>query len=540
MANNWAIAIGINQYEHLPQKKQLRYAVNDAERIENFLSSQAGFNVLLCTDTSERLGSIPTRPTRSNLRRLLKDGIRQARGADNFWFFFSGHGALGHDRRDYLLTCDCYCEELEETAISVEFVIRRLVDCHAQNIVLVLDMCRDAEPDGSKGIGAIGTQTVEQAKHQGITTIFSCGRGEESHEISEIQQGAFTYALLEGLELYSTPGELERYLARRVPQINRNYRKAGQNPIISLEPADKYNLPLIPGDSNQNVPSTLPLYKEQNLFGGSRSTSPNNKIELREQLAQEKPEAKNQKLAARPKAEIHRLDSELKEIEAESSTSQTEQILNIEAQTAYLQDSLRASNGNTLLTGNNKSEQIHPGESVFEFETITVNAQGQEIARNQRQAQRFVETIDNVLLELIFIPGGKFLMGSSERKPLPNEQPTHNVTVHPLWMSKYLITKAQWKAISALPPVNRQLKKLPSRTGSANHPITHISWYEAVEFCDRLSQKTGHQYRLPTEAEWEYACRAGTKTPFHYGATITSDLANYDGTYVYYSEPKGG
>ena len=100
-------------------------------------------------------------------------------------------------------------------------------------------------------------------------------------------------------------------------------------------------------------------------------------------------------------------------------------------------------------------------------------------------------------------------------------------------MSKYPITKSQWKAVAKLEQVKIPLKLQPSRSGGAKHPIVEISWDEAVEFCDRLSRKTGHVYRLPSEAEWEFACRAGTTTPFHFGETITPDLANYDGTFTY-------
>ncbi|WP_339377660.1 formylglycine-generating enzyme family protein [Merismopedia glauca] len=66
-----------------------------------------------------------------------------------------------------------------------------------------------------------------------------------------------------------------------------------------------------------------------------------------------------------------------------------------------------------------------------------------------------------------------------------------------------------------------------------------VSWYDAVEFCSRLCKLTNQEYRLPSEAEWEYACRAGTTTPFHFGETITTDLANYDGNYTYGDAPKG-
>jgi formylglycine-generating enzyme required for sulfatase activity len=72
-----------------------------------------------------------------------------------------------------------------------------------------------------------------------------------------------------------------------------------------------------------------------------------------------------------------------------------------------------------------------------------------------------------------------------------------------------------------------------------NRPVENVSWNGAVEFCEKLSQKTGKKYRLPSEAEWEYACRAGTTTPFYFGESITPDLVNYNGNYAYASAPKG-
>jgi formylglycine-generating enzyme required for sulfatase activity len=79
----------------------------------------------------------------------------------------------------------------------------------------------------------------------------------------------------------------------------------------------------------------------------------------------------------------------------------------------------------------------------------------------------------------------------------------------------------------------------PSSFKGNNRPVETVSWDDAVTFCQKLSQKTGNNYRLPSEAEWEYACRAGTKTPFYFGDNITTDLVNYDGNYPYKSAPKG-
>jgi formylglycine-generating enzyme required for sulfatase activity len=121
------------------------------------------------------------------------------------------------------------------------------------------------------------------------------------------------------------------------------------------------------------------------------------------------------------------------------------------------------------------------------------------------------------------------------------ESPQHLVTVSPLFMGTFPVTQAQWQAVAALPQVERILYPQPWGRYCRNDPdlpAVCISWYDAVEFCARLRMKTGRNYRLPSEAEWEYACRAGTTTPFHFGETITSQIANYNGNKTYAAEPQ--
>jgi formylglycine-generating enzyme required for sulfatase activity len=162
----------------------------------------------------------------------------------------------------------------------------------------------------------------------------------------------------------------------------------------------------------------------------------------------------------------------------------------------------------------------------------------------ERKPRYFIEDLGfGVKLEMVEIPGGTFLMGAAENEAEGNddERPTHQVTVPTFCMGKYAITQEQWEKVAAFfPKINQDLDRRPSYFKGDNHlPVECVSWYDAVEFCDRLSQKTGRNYRLPSEAEWEYACRAGTTTPFHFGETITTEVANYDGNYIYGEAPKG-
>jgi formylglycine-generating enzyme required for sulfatase activity len=136
-----------------------------------------------------------------------------------------------------------------------------------------------------------------------------------------------------------------------------------------------------------------------------------------------------------------------------------------------------------------------------------------------------------VVLEMVAIPGGKFLMGSPEGQGDDSEKPQHQVTVPPFFMGKYPVTQAQWERVADLPKVKIDLRSKPSHFQGANLPVENVSWHDAQEFCARLSKATGKLYRLPSEAEWEYACRANTTTPYYFGDTITTDLVNHNGKY---------
>jgi len=169
----------------------------------------------------------------------------------------------------------------------------------------------------------------------------------------------------------------------------------------------------------------------------------------------------------------------------------------------------------------------------FDFEVVTVNARGNITNRQRRQAQFISENLGSgAILDLISIPGGSFMMGSpsTETGRSNDEGPQHNVNISPFFMGKYEVTQKQYQAV---------MGNNPSNFKGAKHPVEQVTWDEAVEFCRKLTQKTGKSYRLPSEAEWEYACRARTTTPFYFGDTITPDLVNYNGNYPYGSAPKG-
>ena len=198
----------------------------------------------------------------------------------------------------------------------------------------------------------------------------------------------------------------------------------------------------------------------------------------------------------------------------------------------------------TPLSHANPSQQPPPpwrasdqpvADPTFRFEVVTVNAQGKVAEKTTKTAEYRREDLGNgITLDMVKIPGGRFQMGApaEEEDRSDDEGPQHSVTVAEFWLGKYAVTQAQYQAVMGNNPSGFS-------DNGANRPVEQVSWHNAVAFCEKLSQQTGRTYHLPSEAEWEYACRADTTTPFHFGATMTTDLANYDGNSTYGNGPKG-
>ena len=187
--------------------------------------------------------------------------------------------------------------------------------------------------------------------------------------------------------------------------------------------------------------------------------------------------------------------------------------------------------------------QIQIRTQKFTFEVIVVDERGRENNKTTKEAELFREDLgDDVSLEMVKIPSGTFLMGTEDSEIarlcqkygvewFKREQFQHQVTVKSFYMGQYPITQAQWRVVAKMDKVFLwDLESNPSHFKGHDLPVERVSWYNSMEFCARLSRATGKNYRLPSEAEWEYACRAGTNTPFHFGASITTNLANYRGT----------
>ncbi|MBD2095111.1 SUMF1/EgtB/PvdO family nonheme iron enzyme [Trichocoleus sp. FACHB-591] len=519
MGKNFAICIGINQYDNM---QPLHYAKRDAEAVRDYCLQDLGFEkVYYFSDDSPPIETdfgppLRSGPTFGILSRFLRVRFEQRflHPGDNFWFFFAGHGKRHRDR-DYLMPLDADPGNTEGTGISIHHVTERLRRCGADNVILLLDACRNEGDRNGEGIG-LETQ-------QGVVTLFSCSPNERSYEIDELQHGAFTYTLLQGLRMQgedncATVERLYQYLRSQVPKLNNHYQKPRQIPYGHVEPLTKAHLILLP---KQATPVDLRVLKTDALEAEVEQD-----WELAEQLW-------TRVLFVSPGDQ--QAIKAIKRVAVKAATTPTHNAPVAPSTASTLSRSTTAPIENLSSVTINPSV-IQLAISTFEFDIVTVDAQGQQLTKQRGQAQYFIEDLGSgVMLEMVSIPSGAFKMGSprGEQGRTKREGPQHGVKVQPFWMGRYSVTQAQWNVVSFLPTVDLELEANPAKFKGKTHPIECISWHEAVEFCNRLTRYTGREYRLPTEAEWEYACRAGTTTPFHFGETIRTDAVNYHGEYAY-------
>ena len=504
MAKNWAICVGINQYRFL---QDLTCAVNDAEKMHVWLKETAKFDqTYLFTDTSPEIDdmseSFPSQPTFTTLlywlsKRFPSNSRPPLSASDSLWFFFSGHG-VREQGEDYLLLSDSISdpERVRNSAITLAFVTEHLRQSGAGNIMMFVDACRSV---AKSGLG------IELQAEQGIISIASCRPEQKSYEIEALGHGSFTYALLESLQIQgenncATVERLCKRLKDRVATLNREYKKPPQTPYTRIEPETKNYLIFLP-ERIQPTRQDISTLRENAL-----------KAEIENDL--------NLAAFLWDRLVIHDRDEALKNLRRiwnkldQQGTNSTVSLSSQSAQTSSAKQSEPAKD-----TSSKSSSQASDSSKIL------------------------TETLPgNIKLEMVKIPAGSFLMGTEEAEVIrlckeyktdhyKCEMPQHRVNLKEFYLGKYLVTQEQYQAIMGTNPSDFKY--------NPKNPVENITWNDAQAFCQKLKDKTKKHYRLPSEAEWEYACRAGTTTSFYFGETIATDQANYDGNYTFGKGKKG-
>ena len=183
-----------------------------------------------------------------------------------------------------------------------------------------------------------------------------------------------------------------------------------------------------------------------------------------------------------------------------------------------------------------------PALDTFRFESVTLDRHGHISSRRILEARYFRETLSGPLgIDMVAIDGGQVMLGAVDgaRGDGAYECAPQCVSLAPLYLGRTAVTQEQWRTVAGLPRVARDLVAEPACFAGTDHPVECVSWYDAQEFVARLAAKSGRAYRLPTEAEWEMACRAGTQSAFNIGPTLNAELANYSALHAYDGEARG-
>ncbi|MFK8183864.1 MAG: SUMF1/EgtB/PvdO family nonheme iron enzyme [Phormidesmis sp.] len=518
MSKNWAICIGINEYENLPS---LSYAVRDAVAMRDFFLEEGAFEeVFYFSDDSPPIdtpnGPMKSLPTYAKLKRFFRELFQvQDREpllgvGDNVWFFFAGHGEL-HEGHDYLMPIDVDPGNVDETALRISDITASMRNSGADNTVLLVDACRSQGRRSPIGFGS--------EKQKGIVTFYACSPRQSSYEIEALQQGAFTYALLEsfrltGADSCATVQRIDQYLRHRVPSLNQQYQKQIQTPYTAVEPLSKNCLILLPQRAR--------LEDVQALKIEAYSAETRSDWDLAQQLWT--------RVLATPGVDQDAIDGLQRIALKRVNQSEPDSSSTVTAGTRSIDASVTEPVPETVTEPKTVSQSPPSVKLSYRVERVAplkernVTVETDKSERSQRAGQSpeiFSEILaPGISLELVSIPGGTFQMGSPEGQGNYTETPQHQVAIKPFLMGKCPITQSQWKAVAALPKVIRDLVSDPAKFKGDNRPVEQVSWGDAFEFCGRLSRKTGREYRLPSEAEWEYACRAGTTTPFYFGEKL--------------------
>ncbi|WDD34098.1 SUMF1/EgtB/PvdO family nonheme iron enzyme [Nostoc sp. UHCC 0926] len=543
-----ALLIGISEYE--PGLAPLPNAVKDVEAMRRVLvNSEMG-------DFAEADVTMLKNPQRQDMEDAIYKLYANCQKDDLVLFYFSGHGVTVESGDFYFSTSITRKNQgklIPTSAVAATNVHSWMNQSKSKRLVVILDCCFSGA--FAKGLTAKDSGTIDLQQYlggEGRAILTASTSTQYAFESDGLELSIYTHYLVEGIEKGAADIDGDGLIA--VDELHRYAKSKVQEASPAMTPEfypfkDGYRIFL--AKSPKDDPSLKYRKEVERLNRSGKFTVPArrllNSLRLTFKLASDVADAIEAEVQ-QPYREYQRKLEEyeltlVETIESEPTLSETtfndlkdyqqhlslrdEDVASIEARI------IGQPKPTPLPESIQQIDWLDYQANQFEFDIVTVNVQGQPINRSRGRAEFFTENLGNgVVLEMVAITGGKFLMGSLESEPerYNSESPQHPVTIQPFFMGKFPVTQSQWASVAALPKVNIDLNPDPSNFKGVNRPVEQVSWDDAIEFCARLSKKTEKTYRLPSEAEWEYACRAGTTTPFYFGETITTDLANYRGT----------
>lgn len=483
-----ALVIGNADYK----EAKLTNPINDARDMAAALRG-VGFEVISGEDRSLR-----------QMKELVVQFGQKLRSGGIGVFYFAGHGVQVAGK-NYLIPVGAEINsefDVEFESVELGYVLAQLEDARNRLNVVILDACRNNPYARSFRSGSRGLASVRNAP-SGTLIAYATAADDLASDGGNARNGLYTGELLAQLK---TPGLTLEQVFRRTRSNVTTKSNGRQVPYeyTSVVGEDFYFIPPNalppPVSSEQQAWERAKQIRTQESVRGFLSLYPNSPFEKEARALLAVLVKENPTIAANPPA-----------VSAPATSVPT-------SLTPII----------PLPRGVNPSAL-----AIHRFTTASVDANGKVTKFDGTPTQQYTEDFGNgVWLEMVAVKGGTFSMGSATG--LSDEKPVHQVTVSNFWIGKYELTQAQWHAV---------MGNNPSHFKGSNLPVESVSWKDAKEFCRKLNAKLSlkdeEDYRLPTEAEWEYAARASTATPFAFGETITPEMVNYDGNLSYGQAPKG-
>ena len=568
--NKFALLIGVSEYQS--GFSPLPTTVKDVEAIQEVL-----VNPEIGEFAAENV-TVLKNPQKPDMEEAIHDLYDNRQRDDLLLLYFSGHGLINDDGNFYFSTSSTKKKNasfLPYLAVAASYVHECMKKSKSKRKVVILDSCFSGA--FSQGMTAKDGGAINIKQHlggQGTAILTASTSTQYAYEEEGSEFGIYTRYLVDGIKTGAADkdgdgsisiDELHEYVSSKVQEVAPAMTpkiypvEEGHRIILAKSPQDDPNLKY-----RKEVEECASEDEGEISFINRQSLNVIQKklgltIDIAQRIEAEvlEPYQKRQEKSQTYEKAFCQLIEQKYPI-SEKSRKQLQRLQN----SLNLRDEDIASIEERILANkqvvyspsspNNTEPKLEKFLDIpvtsFKFETaklipgVLSLGKSSEIQRITKNANYFGEDLGNgVILEMVSIPGGTFKMGSPENEEGydSSQSPQHQVTVPPFFMGKYPVTQQQWRVVAALPKDKIDLKSDPSYFKGDNLPVECVSWNDAQEFCARLSRMANKTYRLPTEAEWEYACRGGTTTPFYCGETISTDLANYDGNYTYGQGQKG-
>ncbi|MBS1787616.1 MAG: SUMF1/EgtB/PvdO family nonheme iron enzyme [Acidobacteria bacterium] len=507
---NHAILIGSSQFGPKSGLKDLRCPLNDLDGMAATLASSE-FGLF----TKDDLHVFPNQPHYEILPEI-ETVFAASKPEDLILFYYSGHGYCDASDRLYLATADSRKDLLTSTWLPTER-LRRMIDHHnRRRVVMILDCCYSAAIKHDFLSRGDDDNPMEDLS-TGIYIITASSAVETAIEKETDEYGLLTKHLLEGIRQgKARPNDDGLISASSVYQYaSAEVVKAGkQKPrFFGLEQRG----------GELFIARAAAVYSPEQLQAFRKLINElDTNEEIDEELADQARRIIRDNQPKRDKKLFELLDQLQKGMRPGRFSSQW-------MKTFVVPPSGGQSSGDRPIKPLEVKTTNPPATKPPKNETTNApahkpqaEAKPPEGGTPNNATNGFTDDLNGVKLEMVYIPGGKFTMGSEKDG---SEKPPHEVTVPAFYIGKFQVTQAQWNAV-----MGDKLK--PGFTGD-DLPMESVSWEDAQEFCKKLAKMTNKAYRLPSEAEWEYACRAGTTTEFAFGDSLSSEQANFDGNYPY-------